>query len=80
MVIAELGCPTYPDRSYYKNNLSQNEIEETEFFFEDSTALLNVSFEFSKGRGKSCLGIGGQETSFELEICNLGVRKAEFNL
>ena len=47
-MIAELGCPAHPNGSYHKNNLSQYEIEETELFFEDSAALLNVSPEFSE--------------------------------
>jgi hypothetical protein len=47
-VIAELGGPANPNSSNYENNLSENEIEETEFLFEDGAALLNVSFELGE--------------------------------
>ena len=50
-MIAELGRPTYPDGSHYENNLRENEIEKTEFFFEDTAALLDVSFESRKLAG-----------------------------
>src|SRR4029077_1516897 len=45
LLITEFSCPAHPYCSDHENDLSQDQIEKTEFFFEDGAPLLDVALE-----------------------------------
>src|SRR6185503_21106782 len=74
LVIAELGGPTDPNRANYKNDLRENEIEETEFLLQHTTTLLNGFFKLSEW-GRDPFVVSSQEASWRFKPLNLKVRK-----
>jgi hypothetical protein len=55
LVVAQPRGPADPERSDDEHNLRQDQVEQSELFFEDSTAFFNITLDFSDAGGGSGL-------------------------
>src|SRR4030095_15957327 len=53
LLVAQFGSVAHPDCAHDKDNLSENQVEESQLFFENSTALLDLTLEVSNVGGWS---------------------------